>query len=157
MTAAANPQSNPERRRDLGETLEALQQQRQKTLLAYCGLVGVKSPEQSSSEGIGDVAPVALQEMLNHMVDYLAMGHFTVYQRIIEGTERRGAVREAAEVAYPGIGETTDVMVEFNDKYENFDGAAEDQEALKKDLSRLGEMLAIRGDLEDEIIEALRG
>ena len=155
---AANPQANPtERRRDLGETLEVLQQQRQKTLLAYCGLVGVNLPEQTSADGIADVAPLALQELLNHMVDYLAMGHFTVYQRIIEGTERRGAVREAAEVAYPGIGETTDVMVAFNDKYENFDGAAEDQEALKKDLSRLGEMMAIRGDLEDEIIEALRG
>ena len=154
MTAAANPQ---ERRRDLGETLEALQQQRQKTLLAYSGLVGVNASEQTPADGIGDIAPVALQELLNVMVDYLAMGHFTVYQRIIEGTERRGAVREAAEVAYPGIGETTDVMVEFNDKYESFDGAAEDQQALKEDLSRLGEMLAIRGDLEDEIIEALRG
>ncbi len=154
MTAAANPQ---ERRRDLGETLEALQQQRQKTLLAYSGLVGVNSPDNTAADGIRDIAPVALQELLNVMVDYLAMGHFTVYQRIIEGTERRGAVREAAEVAYPGIGETTDVMVEFNDKYESFDGAAEDQKALKEDLSRLGEMLAIRGDLEDEIIEALRG
>lgn len=155
MSAAA-PNSQ-ERRKDLGETLEALQQQRHRTLLAYCGLVGVSSPEKTSADGIKDVAPVALQELLNVMVDYLAMGHFTVYQRIIEGTERRGAVREAAEVAYPGIGETTDVMVEFNDKYENFDGAAEDQEQLKQDLSRLGEMLAIRGDLEDEILEALRG
>ena len=155
MSAAAP--NTQERRKDLGETLEALQQQRQKTLLAYCNLVGVSSPEQSAGEGMKDIAPVALQELLNVMVDYLAMGHFTVYQRIIEGKERRGAVREAAEVAYPGIGETTDVMVEFNDKYENFDGATEDQEQLKGDLSRLGEMLAIRGDLEDEILEALRG
>jgi len=155
MSAAAP--NTQERRKDLGETLEALQQQRQKTLLTYCNLVGVSSPEQSAVEGMKDIAPVALQELLNVMVDYLAMGHFTVYQRIIDGKERRGAVREAAEVAYPGIGETTDVMVEFNDKYENFDGATEDQEQLKDDLSRLGEMLAIRGDLEDEILEALRG
>ncbi len=155
MSAAAT--ETQERRKDLGETLEALQQQRQKTLLAYCSLAGVNSPELTSADGIKDIAPIALQELLSVMVDYLAMGHFTVYQRIIEGTERRGAVREAAEVAYPGIGETTDVMVEFNDKYESFDGAAEDQEELKADLSRLGEMLAIRGDLEDEILDALRG
>lgn len=154
--SAAVPDTK-DRRKDLGQTLEALQQQRQKTLLAYCSLVGVSSPEQSADAGIKDIAPVALQELLNVMVDYLAMGHFTVYQRIIEGKERRGAVREAAEVAYPGIGETTDVMVEFNDKYENFDGAVEDQKQLKEDLSRLGEMLAIRGDLEDEILDALRG
>lgn len=152
MSAAVETQ---ERRRDLGETLQALKEQRQKTLLSYCGLVGVDVPGTTTADGINDVPPVALQEFLNIMVDYLAMGHFTVYQRIIEGKERRGAVREAAEVAYPGIGETTDVMVEFNDKYEHFDGADADQKAIKEDLSRLGEMLAIRGDLEDEIISAL--
>jgi len=154
MTAATNTQ---ERRRDLGETLDTLREQRQKTLLAYCHLTGVTKPEQSSSEGMADIAPVALQEFLNMMVDYIAMGHFTVYQRIIDGKERRGAVKEAAEVAYPGIGETTDVMVEFNDKYESFDGASADQETLKHDLAKLGEMFAIRGDLEDEIIDALLG
>ncbi len=31
------------------------------------------------------------------------------------------------------------------------------KQELKADLSRLGEMLAIRGDLEDEILDALRG
>lgn len=154
MTAAANVQ---ERRRDLGETLESLKEQRQKTLLAYCSLVGVNSPGQMGAEGMKDIAPMALQELLNIMVDYMAMGHFTVYQRIIEGKERRGAVQEAAEVAYPGIGETTDVMVEFNDTYENFDGASADQEKIKEDLTKLGEMLAIRGELEDEIINALLG
>ena len=91
------------------------------------------------------------------MVDYMAMGHFTVYQRIIEGKERRGAVQEAAEIAYPGIGETTDVMVEFNDTYENFTGSAEEQKQIREDLSKLGEMLAIRGELEDEILNALLG
>lgn len=158
MTAAATPQANvQERRRDLGETLLALKDQRQKTLTTYCHLTGVSAPDQSAADGMKDIAPVALQEFLNIMVDYIAMGHFSVYQRIIEGKERRGAVKQAAEVAYPGIGETTDVMVEFNDKYENFDGASSDQAALKEDLSRLGEMFAIRGELEDEIIEALLG
>ena len=154
MVAAAKTQ---ERRKDLGETLEALKEQRQQTLMAYCKLTGVSSPDQSKSGEVKDIAPVALQEFLNVMVDYIAMGHFTVYQRIIEGKERRGAVQSAADRVYPSIGETTDIMVEFNDKYENFDGSAEDQDALREDLSRLGEMLAIRGDLEDEILEALLG
>jgi len=46
-------------------------------------------------------------------------------------------------------------MVDFNDKYEHFDGAVSDQAPLKEDLSKLGEMLAIRGDFEDELLEAL--
>ena len=152
MTAAAKTQ---DRRKDLGETLEALKEQRQQTLMAYCNLTGVSSPEQSESGALKDIAPVALGEFLNVMVDYIAMGHFTVYQRIIEGKERRSSVREAAERVYPSIGETTDIMVEFNDKYENFDGSADDQVALKEDISRLGEMLAIRGELEDKILTAL--
>jgi len=151
MTAAVETQ---DRRRDLGQTIIALREQRQNTLSIFCSMTGVSNLEQASGE-LPDIAPSGLSEFLNHMVDYLAMGHFTIYQRIVEGTERRGAVKEAAQRVYASIGETTDVMVEFNDKYEHFDGAASDQASLKDDLSKLGEMLAIRGDLEDELLDAL--
>jgi len=142
-----------ERRRDPKDTVDALVLQRQKTLQAYCSLSGVDAP--GANAGATEITPIALQEFLNIMVDYTAMGHFNLYQRIIEGKERRASVRSAADRVYPSIGETTDAMVEFNDKYENFDGSADDQEVLRDDLSRLGEMLAIRGELEDEILEAL--
>jgi len=151
MTAAVETQ---DRRRDLGQTIIALREQRQNTLSVFCSMTGVSNLEQATGE-LPDIAPAGLSEFLNHMVDYLAMGHFTIYQRIVEGTERRGAVKEAAQRVYASIGETTDVMVEFNDKYEHFDGAASDQASLKDDLSKLGEMLAIRGDLEDELLDAL--
>lgn len=151
MTAATQTQ---ERRRDLSETIEALREQRQNTLSTFCSLTGASNTEQASGD-LPDIAPAALQEFLNHMVDYLAMGHFTIYQRIVDGKERRGVVKDAAQRVYASIGETTDVMVEFNDSYEHFDGAASDQQSIKDALSRLGEMLAIRGDLEDELLEAL--
>jgi len=153
MTAALETQ---DRRRDLGETIEALREQRQNTLTTFCSMTGVSNPDQASGE-LPDITPVALQEFLNHMVDYLAMGHFTIYQRIVEGKERRGAVKEVAQRVYGSIGETTDVMVEFNDNYEHFDGDKGDQAKIKEDLSRLGEVLAIRGDFEDELLEALAG
>jgi len=151
MTAALDTQ---DRRRDLGETIEALREQRQNTLSTFCSMTGVSNPDQVPGD-LADIAPAALQEFLNHMVDYLAMGHFTVYQRIVDGKERRGQVKEAAQRVYASIGATTDVMVDFNDKYEHFDGARSDQAPLKEDLSKLGEMLAIRGDFEDELLEAL--
>ncbi len=153
MTAASQPQ---ERRRDLGETIQALREQRQNTLSTFCSMTGVSNPDQASRD-LADIPPAALQEFLNNMVDYLAMGHFTIYQRIVDGKERRSVVKDAAQRVYASIGETTDVMVEFNDKYEHFDGAESDQQSLKEDLSRLGEMLAIRGDLEDQLLEALLG
>ena len=151
MTAIRQTQ---ERRRDLSETLDTLREQRQNTLRTFCSMTGVSNPEQVKGES-ADIAPAALQEFLNYMVDYLAMGHFTIYQRIVEGKERRGAVKQVAQRVFASIGETTDVMVEFNDKYEHFDGADSDQQSVKDDLSKLGEMLAIRGDLEDELLEAL--
>ena len=152
MTTAAQTQ---ERRQDPKETVDALVARRQKTLEAYCSMSGVSSAEQAADGIHSEIAPVALQEFLNVMVDYTALGHFNIYQRINEGQERRAAVREAADRVYPAIGETTDAMVEFNDKYENFDGSAEEQQALRQDLSKIGEMLAIRGELEDVILQAI--
>ena len=71
MTAAQAPQ---DRRRDLGETIEALREQRQNTLTTYCSMTGVSKPGQGSGDVLPDIAPVAMQEFLNYMVDYLAMG-----------------------------------------------------------------------------------
>ena len=90
------------------------------------------------------------------MVDYTAMGHFEVYQRIIEGKERRRAAKDVAREVYPAIAETTDFLVDFNDKYDDYEGTAEDVEMLAGDLSRLGEIIAIRGELEDQILAALK-
>ena len=90
------------------------------------------------------------------MVDYTAMGHFEVYQRIIEGKERRRAVKEVAADVYPAIAETTDHLVDFNDKYDTIESSQIDAETLHEELSRLGEIIAIRSELEDQILAALQ-
>ena len=90
------------------------------------------------------------------MVDDTAMGHFEVYLRIIEGKERRRAVQEVSAEVYPGIAETTDFLVDFNDKYDGFDGTGDEVNQLEADLSRLGEIIAVRGELEDRILDALK-
>ena len=84
------------------------------------------------------------------------MGHFEIYQRIIEGKERRRAVKAVAAEVYPAIAETTDFLVDFNDKYDAFEGTDEDVKMLSGDLSRLGEIIAVRGELEDQILDALK-
>jgi regulator of sigma D len=78
-----------------------------------------------------------------------------VYQRIIEGKERRRAVKDVAVEVYPAIAETTDYLVDFNDKYDAFDGSGEEVSLLSSDLSRLGEVIAVRGELEDQLLSAL--
>lgn len=144
-----------ERRARLHNTIASLVKLRQEVVVSYCRLAGVSSFTTRDSEQHA-VEPDQLRSFCQIMVDYTAMGHFEVYQRIIEGKERRRAVKEVAAEVYPAIAETTDYLVDFNDKYDAFEGTPDDVELLAGDLSRLGEIIAIRGELEDQILAALK-
>lgn len=95
-----------------------------------------------------------VQEFCQLLIDYISLGHFGVYRRIIDGTERRRAAAEAAQRVYPRIEEATDVALAFNDKYEGLDQSAL-REELEQDLSRLGEALMTRSELEDQLVTCL--
>ena len=153
--AEPTPSSGVERRARLTQTIDSLVQLRQDVVVAFCALAGVSSFAARDTEK-HEVAPDALRRFCQIMVDYTAMGHFEVYQRIIEGKERRRAVQEVSAEVYPGIAETTDFLVDFNDKYDGFDGTGDDVNQLEGDLSRLGEVIAVRGELEDRILDALK-
>ena len=152
-TNVATP-SGVERRERLHNTIESLVKLRQEVVVSYCQLSGVSSFSARDKES-HKVEADQLRRFCQIMVDYTAMGHFEVYQRIIEGKERRRAVKEVAADVYPAIAETTDYLVDFNDKYDAFEGTDEDLDMLAGDLSRLGEIIAIRGELEDQILAAL--
>lgn len=144
-----------DRRERLQNTIDSLIKLRQDVIVSYCKLSGVSSFEQRDLE-TQSVNPKQLRRFCQIMVDYTAMGHFEVYQRIIEGKERRVAVKVTSDEVYPAIAETTDFLVDFNDKYDAFEGSADDIEMLSNDLSRLGQIIAIRGELEDQILDALQ-
>jgi regulator of sigma D len=154
-TASGMEPSGMERRARLHGTIESLVKLRQEVIVSYCQLSGVSSFARRDVE-TPSVDADQLRRFCQIMVDYTAMGHFEVYQRIIEGKERRVAVKAVAAEVYPAIAETTDYLVDFNDKYDAFEGTVEDVEMLTADLSRLGEIIAIRGELEDQILAALR-
>ena len=150
-----DPSSGVDRRAKLHNTIASLIKLRQDVIVSYCQLAGVAT---FARRDIEDHKPDVnqLRSFCQVMVDYTAMGHFEVYQRIIEGKERRQAVKEVAAEVYPAIAETTDYLVDFNDKYDDLDGSNADPERLGADLSRLGEIIAIRGELEDQILAALQ-
>jgi len=143
-----------ERRERLAHTISSLIKLRQNVVVAYCKLSGVSSFEAREAE-THTVDPDQLRRFCQIMVDYTAMGHFEVYQRIIEGKERRKAVKEKAREVYPAIAETTDYLVDFNDKYDAFEGTADEVQQLQGDLARLGQIISVRGELEDQILAAL--
>ena len=105
---------------------------------------------------VGQNIRETLEEFQELLVDYIATGHFGLYQRISEGTERRQGVLETAREIYPRIAKTTDVAMEFADKYETLDTSVI-QARLTTDLSTLAEEIATRIELEDRLILAMLG
>ncbi|MGE0387629.1 MAG: Rsd/AlgQ family anti-sigma factor [Gammaproteobacteria bacterium] len=96
-----------------------------------------------------------LAEFTTLLTDYIAAGDFGLFQRVAEGTERRQAVLTVAAQTYPRISETTRIAVDFSDRYSDRAGAHLDPR-LPEDLVTLGEALAERIGLEDELIAAMR-
>jgi len=97
-----------------------------------------------------------LEEFCQELVDYMAIGHFELYRRIEEGNERRDDIIKLAEKILPRINVTTQIAVAFNDLYDSLDDI--DEERLKRlpnQLANLGEELATRIDLEDQLINTL--
>lgn len=95
-----------------------------------------------------------LDEFCQVMVDYIAAGHFGLYERIVAGTERRKNVADLALKVYPVIEKTTDLAVAFSEKYTD-NKAKNGLDGMVGELSTLGEALATRIDLEDQLIQAL--
>lgn len=140
--------SENERRRGTRDSLAKMVAERTQVLALYWRIAGL---DPFSDTAQRDPAQRLLQEFCQLLVDYIAAGHFTLYERIVNGTERRKELNVLAQDLYPRIADTTTVALDFNDKY---DASAqwEVSESFKSDLSRLGEELALRIDLEDKLI-----
>lgn len=93
-----------------------------------------------------------LNEFCQVLMDYVAAGHFGLYERIAEGKERRKNVADLALKCYSRIEQTTQIAVAFNEKYQPDEA---DLSRVHQDLSRLGEELSSRIELEDQLIEQL--
>ena len=78
-----------ERRRGSQDLVAKLVTERTEMLATYCRLAGIEpySAHDKSAQSL-------LQEFCQILVDYVAAGHFAVYERILEGKERR---REVAD------------------------------------------------------------
>ncbi len=144
-----------DRRKGIGRTVDKLVNERQSVFVTFCELAGVSTIDLESAER-HTVRPEKLNAFLELLMDYLGTGHFELYQRIIDGHERRRLVLDAAQKYYPTIAETTEFLVEFNDKYDGYQGDDDDVEALEGDLSKVGKALSLRSDLEDKVLAALQ-
>jgi len=141
-------QSVSERRQQTNKLISELLEERRDVWAIYSKIAGMKP--------FADDQPVEImvQQFCQILIDYISLGHFGVYQRLLDGSERRRKVLAVAEEIYPQIAQTTDAAVSFNDNYEKLDGPSLRRNLLD-DLSRLGEALAVRFELEDRLITTM--
>jgi regulator of sigma D len=140
-----------ERRTGTKRLVERLTSERAEMLALFCQVAGLEPFKQDRSK---KPPRTLLDEFCQVLVDYIAAGHFSLYERIVNGKERRRDTAKLAEELYPQINQTTDAAIAFNDKYDS-EQHPEISDELEGDLSRLGEELAKRIELEDQLLKAL--
>ncbi len=137
-----------ERRTATQDLIDKLLRERQEMLVLFCEVAGLEPYHRSTS------LDEQLQTFCQVLIDYTAFGHFEVFGRISDGNERRGAVLKVAEKIYPDFVKASELAVAFNDRYDLSDHQLQ-LNHLSEDLSRLGEELAVRIELEDQLLETM--
>ncbi|QDF76686.1 Rsd/AlgQ family anti-sigma factor [Shewanella marisflavi] len=125
---------------------------RRKLLINYCQIAGLP-PYEAMDKSLP--AFNSVKEFCDLLVDYVSEGHFEVYDRVMTACEKNGeSSHSLAQTIVPKISETTDLALDFNDKYTS---ASDDKilYQLDKDLSSLGDAMETRFQLEDQLLEAL--
>ncbi|GMR21544.1 MAG: Rsd/AlgQ family anti-sigma factor [Gammaproteobacteria bacterium] len=150
-TTDRDDKQGQERRGGSRDLIAKLTAERSEMLALFCRVAGLEPYEENPT---ANQTQEVMQEFCQVLVDYVAAGHFSLYERIINGQERRKSVAELAEKLYPDIARTTEISLDFNDKYDCEDNCPIGND-LNSDLSHLGEILATRIELEDKLIKAL--
>lgn len=125
--------------------------ERSQVIVLFCKLSGyrnqTKLPESEQINLFCDI-----------LIDYVSAGHFEVYEQIVNDCEINGPSSiELLNELYPHISKTTDIVVDFNEKYsKNLSSEGEHMSGFDTDLSLLGEAIAKRVDLEDNLIDTLQ-
>ena len=120
---------------------------RNRLLVAYYKVVGIKPGKESLTA----LDEQALDDFCHGLVDYLSAGHFNIYERIISEMEGTSPLLAATHI-YPQLeANTQEIMAYYDNHLENaidHDNCIEFQQAL----SSIGEALAARFTLEDQLI-----
>lgn len=144
MTITGN--SGTDRRNKTREVIDKLLEERRELLALLF--------DSSSFDPVESVIErERLKKFCEILVDYIAAGHFGLYQRLSDGTERRAAVLEVAGRVFPLIRTITDHAVAFSDQCAANNYQRSDE--IMTQLSSLAEDLSVRFELEDQIIDVM--
>ncbi|RTZ59728.1 MAG: Rsd/AlgQ family anti-sigma factor [Gammaproteobacteria bacterium] len=138
-------QRGPDRRTNTLRVVNELIKRRKRVLAKYWELAGLEP--FNSNTPVTDKLTVFCQSLM----DYIALGHFELYNRIENGQERRQQAISTAKTTFSVILDTTQKAVAFNDIYDT-DEKARRHENLDTRLSILGEALATRIENENKLL-----
>lgn len=143
-----NCKNAKERWGGVSEIIDRWLQERQDMLVQYCALSGLGQHAKDE-----ELRGEKLRSLCQILVDYVSAGHFEIYDQLLkEGREFSDdkALHEAASL-FTTIDDTTEQLLDFNDKYLETD----DLNTLDADLSELGQTLELRFSTEDRMISVL--
>ncbi len=137
-----------ERWQGVNEIVRRWLQERQSVIVQFCALTGVHefTPKAERSQ-------LRLQKFCQLLTDYISAGHFEVYYELIREAEAfEDGSADIATSLIPSITDTTETVLQFSDRYAD---SEKHRDSLSKDLSKLGEVLAARFELEDQLIDVM--
>ncbi|GAA0859852.1 Rsd/AlgQ family anti-sigma factor [Aliiglaciecola litoralis] len=134
----------------LHKSIDTWLQERQKLLVQYCQLAGLAAAERQDKR-----LPEsnAISDFCETLVDYVSTGHFEVYDRLMAESNSQAEQSRLEDELYPKISASTEDALAFNDCYAEISNESELSE-FDVQLSRLGQKLEERFELEDQLISA---
>ncbi|CAM3101377.1 sigma D regulator [Vibrio rarus] len=136
------------------EVIDHWLETRQALLVGYVKLAALQPSSTSSN-----VAMLPSKEELQHfsqqLVDYISEGHFKIYDMVMDKWSATG-FQSTDEISqtYAKIVLTTEPLLSFTDKYAEI-GVNDDLEDYESDMSKVGEVLELRFEVEDRLIQLI--
>jgi regulator of sigma D len=144
-----NRQKNPRAQFEaVDELLRRWLRERRELLARYTEIVATVDIVQDA-----DALAARQARLCQVLVDYVSAGHFELFHELFNEAEAfADGSGKLAEKLMPAIGDTTEVILAYEEKYA---GTVNRVETLPRDLSALGEILETRFELEDQLIAGL--
>lgn len=143
-----NCKSAQERWGGVSTLIDRWLQERQEVLVDFCALGKINNFDSKNT-----LHREKLKTFCEILVDYASAGHFEIYDQLVQECKdlKDSNGLKAADALFQTIDTTTEIILDFNDKYLETD----DLKTLATDLSQLGVSLEARFSAEDQMIDVL--
>ena len=135
----------------VSEVIDRWLNERQELLVRFCSIDGLEEFQSKPTSVTSKI-----QTFCDILIDYVSAGHFEVYEKLLKQAAQYNDGSQALyDRLYPQLEENTQQNLDFTDKYATEELCRKNKTSLSADLSRLGEALETRFQLEDQLIEQL--